>query len=254
MMYTSNSVGYVVSNPNTLEYVVSNSGSYFSHVPNYNMSFSMVERGYSGTNHVTKNYAGINQIGLDKITQDYELPKQKEQEIIVGSGFLDPNRNLTFIDDAKEIKEYVEETFRLVTGTELPNHLIIELLDEDKFDQIHHGGKGVVGFCTGNEIFIKKGDLAQVLVTCGHEIGHAISRKLNGVNEEAKAFAFEWAWVQKIREFNVAGLKNCFTNEVAKNGLHDVAFDFVRRKVVWGKDPFDLFKELIDGMCSVEYS
>ena len=53
----------------------------------------------------------------------------------------------------------------------------------------------------------------------------------NSVEEEAKAFAFEIAWMKAIREHNIGNLAGSIETGIlspANNGIHDVAFNFVR--------------------------
>jgi len=48
---------------------------------------------------------------------------------------------------------------------------------------------------------------------------------------QAKAFAFEIAWMKAIREHNIGNLAGSIETGIlspANNGIHDVAFNFVR--------------------------
>ncbi len=165
-----------------------------------------------------------------------------------------------FIGDAKEIMNYVKETFKLTTGKDLPKDFSLSLVDKKELKQSHDffNGKwqeGIEGFCINRKgfgesrIFVKKNELAKVMLTIGHEIGHLQSASLNGIEEEAKAFAFSIEWMNKIKEHNIAGLKNAIVTErPAKNGLHNVAFNFVTKLMQQGMSAMNVFKELTNGL------
>jgi hypothetical protein len=118
---------------------------------------------------------------------------------------------------------------------------------------------GILGFAINrnpekNLIFVKENNLDVLMLTIGHEIGHVLTRRLNDPrDEEAKAFAFELAWMKSIKEYNIANLANQFVDfpEPAKNGLHNIAFDFVVSMLGSGKQCLQIFKELFDRKISV---
>ncbi|MEK7835220.1 MAG: hypothetical protein AAB298_03600, partial [Pseudomonadota bacterium] len=78
--------------------------------------------------------------------------------------------------------------------------------------------------------FAVAGNLDEVMLVIGHELGHVLSPTLsNGRAEEAKAFAFEMAWANAIFTNDIAGLQSSINEAAlsmkpAQNGLHDLAF------------------------------
>ena len=93
------------------------------------------------------------------------------------------------------------------------------------------------------------------MVTIGHEIGHVVAPTLrNKHDEEAKAFAFEFAWVKAIRENNIGALADCLRETIpADNGLHNVAFGFVLDFMKKGKDALELHLDLVRGYYSFNF-
>ncbi|MBT4824516.1 hypothetical protein HN695_03885 [Candidatus Woesearchaeota archaeon] len=189
----------------------------------------------------------------------------RPQEYFVPENFLALYRPDTqFIEKAQEIEEHIKDTFRLVTGYELPSHIKITICDEDKFKILHksNGGEwspGIQGFAVhlNNQVVIKQNKLDVVMLVLGHEIGHVLSAPLNNQHdEEAKAFAFELAWMKAIKDNNIANLaENININfQPASNGLHDVAFGFVKKLVSAGKRAIDVFKGLTTKEVSMEFS
>tara|TARA_Y100000034_G_C6891205_1_gene410020 strand:+ start:1080 stop:1829 length:750 start_codon:yes stop_codon:yes gene_type:complete len=167
----------------------------------------------------------------------------------------------TFVGKAQEVQELVEDCFEKTLGKKMPDNIIIRICDKDEIKQVHEkfGSKwvdGIVGFAINrnkndsiSEIFIKEDSLDKVLVTIGHEIGHLLGERLSGRKEEAKAFAFELAWLQTIREHNIGGVgHNIIQINPANNGLHDMAFKFVIDLVRDGMSALEVFKSLV---CSV---
>lgn len=169
-----------------------------------------------------------------------------------------------FIDDADEVKEFVKEAFRKTTGEELPREIKITVCNEEKFRLLHeaNGGrwsKGIQGFSVHltKGIVIKQNNLDVVMLVMGHELGHVLSHCLsNPHDEEAKAFAFELAWMKTIKRHNIANLAENINIDFspANNGLHDVAFNFVKSMVKAGKEAIDVFKGLIRGDIGMEFS
>lgn len=105
------------------------------------------------------------------------------------------------------------------------------------------------------EVFIMENHLDILMLTVGHELGHVFTKTLtNNHSEEAKAFAFEIAWIKTIIEHNIAGLRFSFRLDPkpANNGLHDVAFSFVKSWLVKGKKALELYWELAKGSVTVE--
>jgi len=173
------------------------------------------------------------------------------------NNFLIPRKGPVFVGDLAELKEFIEETFEKTTGKTFPKDVVIRLLTNKEFENAKAFGKSfspnVLGFAinrknTGlpSEIFIRKGELAQLMVTIGHELGHVISPRLKDDKvEEAKAFAFQLAWMKTIKENNIANLSTAIQlNPPAQNGIHDSALEFVLEKVKKGIDALELFGEI----------
>ena len=131
----------------------------------------------------------------------------------------------------------------------------------EELKKIHEsfGGRwedSIRGFSINNtrQIFVKRSDLDKVMLVIGHEIGHVLSHSLpDKKNEEAKAFAFEIAWMKTIVEQNIANLKDNIAIDFtpAKNGLHDISFNFVRKIISAGKRALDVYWGLMYGIIEV---
>lgn len=178
--------------------------------------------------------------------------------------FLNPFRPDTiFVNCPEQVEEYVRETFRLLMDKEIPKNITLKICPVQEMRKIHeeNSGKwndGIMGFSINrnkvngvNEIFVKEGKLDALMLTLGHEIGHVLSMPLDDkMKEEAKAFAFELAWIKTMHENNIAGLAANIDTSVllkpAKNGLHDVAFDMVRNLVINGKKAIEVFFEIVN--------
>jgi hypothetical protein len=184
----------------------------------------------------------------------------------VTDDFLNPNRpKSVFVGDANEIKEFVEEAFLAVTGRELPNDIIMHVIDEEQMKKAHSifgssWNKGIQGFAINrkdrgliSEIFVKKGELDSIMLTIGHEIGHVLTKKLNNArDEEAKAFAFSLSWMKAIKENNIANLATSISlSRPAMNGIHNVALDFVLKQRAKGIDSLSIYKDLIGGKLKI---
>ena len=187
------------------------------------------------------------------------------QEAFTPENFLHFYRPDTqFIDGAEKVQDFVKEAFRKTTGKELPEHINITVCDEKKFKMLHkaNGGTwnpGIQGFSVhlNNQVVVKQNKLDVVMLVIGHELGHVLSPCLgNAHDEEAKAFAFELAWMKTIKQHNVADLAdNININfQPASNGLHDVAFGFVKKMVDAGKRAMDVFNGLVSGQVGMEFS
>lgn len=170
-----------------------------------------------------------------------------------------------FAGKAEEIESYVRELVTSVTGRDMPSDVSIEIVSKEVLKRAHtdFGGTwsdGIQGFCVNRKgqsqstIMIREGALDSVLLTIGHEIGHSLSLPLSSkLDEEAKAFAFQMQWAKAIVEKNVAGLASSIELEPrpAQNGLHDVAFLFVKREQHKGLKALDIFHQLIEGDLQV---
>ncbi len=194
---------------------------------------------------------------------EYFTPKHNK-EYHATNGFLKLYRPQTqFIEAAEEIEGFVKEAFEKTTGTSFPQNVILRILDKEDMQRIHETNAGqwndtIQGFSINTspfkQIFIKKGDLDKVLLVAGHEIGHVLTQALMNVHdEEAKAFAFEYAWVETILKHNIASLKENFTLDMqpAKNGLHNVAAEFVKKILTAGKNAIELYDELAKQIVSI---
>ena len=182
--------------------------------------------------------------------------------------FLKPDRPQTiFVGDVELIQAYIEEAFEATTGKSLTElNAVIDVVPKEKFKKLfkEFGGtwsEGVQGFSINKEdkgqsiIVVKENDLDQVMITVGHEIGHVMAHRLGTkVDEEAKAFAFELAWIDALYNNNIANLKASINihPEPAHNGVHDKAFNFVKKLILFGAQPLDIFRSLTVGEVEVE--
>jgi hypothetical protein len=196
-----------------------------------------------------------------KYFQGYLTNSRLTQSYSSNSPFILQDIETKFIGDVKDISEHIEDSFRKVTGESFPDDLIIHVCSRQKLKEFHNGfssswNEGITGFAVNrkkhglkSEIFVCQGELANVLATIGHEIGHCISAPLDNLrDEEAKAFAFEFAWLKAINDNNIAELKGCFSmNDPAKNNVHDKAFEFVFDAVRNGADSLKLCFGLAGG-------
>jgi len=238
--------------------------------------------GYSapsyGSSYASSNYQNIETIVLSEPMTSQEAPtvlpyvsgsysglylnkpKHIEPEI-----FLTPDRDPTpIIKSETKIMPFIEETFLKQTGEEFPHDkIILNILDEKEFRKaaLKHTnwGPGLQGFALNNigrgkpsTIFVKRNHLDSMMMTIGHEIGHVMSPQLpNSQDEEAKAISFSMAWVETIKEHNIAGIAHNIVPRPANNGLHDVAYEFVLELMDKGKDSLQVFKDVANGIYSI---
>jgi len=179
--------------------------------------------------------------------------------------FLAENRPLTpMISDMGEVREIVEETYQKITGEEFPHDSItVVVCDDDQFRSIHEStgavwSDGIMGFSFNkygkgvSEIYVRQDHMDRLLLTLGHEVGHVLGPTLlNPQDEEAKAHAFSLAWIETIRDNNIGGLQPNIAPNPAHNGVHDVAFDYVKYLLQTGSSSFDVFKTLAHGLTSI---
>lgn len=201
--------------------------------------------------------------------QNY-FPTKQRTEYHAIDGFLKLYRPQTqFINDAQEVESLARETFEKTAGKELPQNIIIKILDRDDMKAAHEAtgalwSDNIQGFSINSsarngqtpykQIFVKKAELDRVMVVLGHEIGHVLTPTVeNACDEEAKAFAFETAWVETIIKHNMGNLKENLTLDMkpANNGLHDVAAAFVKNLVRKGKEAMDLYGEIARRILSI---
>lgn len=181
----------------------------------------------------------------------------------VADTFLVPGTTARFVGSAEEIRQYVEEAFRQTTGKELPDNIQISVLDDAEFQKAHiaHNGnwnEGVQGFSLNangrgtSQVFVRANPLDKLLLTTGHEIGHVLTPTLKDArDEEAKAFAFSMAWMNTIKENNIASIGNNILPQPAQNGLHDKAFDFVQSIVTAGTSAWETFLQIAKGALTI---
>lgn len=194
----------------------------------------------------------------------FASPSKKEYHAV--DGFLKLYRPKTqFIAAAEEIEILVRETFEKTTGEQFPDNIVVRVLEQEDMKAVHAATAGnwsnaIQGFSLNTspvkQIFVKAGDLDKVIIVVGHEIGHVLTPLVENIHdEEAKAFAFECAWVETIIKYNIGNMKDNFTLDLnpAQNGLHDVASAFVKTLVRKGKDALEMYKELAKRMLSVSF-
>jgi len=74
--------------------------------------------------------------------------------------------------------------------------------------------------------------------------------------EEAKAFAFEIAWMQAIHKHNILGLRSCLNMDILnpeKNGVHDAALELVRKRMM-DEAPLEIFEKLSNNKAFPKFS
>ncbi len=190
----------------------------------------------------------------------YETPIQNE----IHESFLHPNRPVTrFVGDAMQVRREIEEAFLKTTGFKMPENIIIKFLDSkemaDKAKKLNLSGGMLLGFAVNSYpdklVFVRKNPADVLFLTLGHEIGHVLTEQLSSVvDEEAKAYAFEFAWAKTLHKHNILGLRkslNVNNIQPPANSRHNIAFEFVVDQVIQGKDPIKLFNELSNGKISV---
>jgi len=174
--------------------------------------------------------------------------------------FLKGNRpSSPFIGKGDDIKHYILDAFEATMGEKLPDDLVISVVTKDELHRKHQefGGEtsnGLQGFAINRRgvshsmIFVCENELDQLLLTIGHEIGHCMSRTLPAkLDEEAKAFAFELAWMDALVKHDIArmGAAIDLDPRPANNGLHNAAFNFVKRLAKQGRNAMHIFRGLV---------
>ncbi len=260
----------------------STSSLYFSSGQSYSGNYTGIERitaNYSVSSQyfqpsvieaIAMSYKGSGNFSSAKAkdyADEYYSSSAISEPIFVPDIFLRQNRETTqFIGEAEEVREFIEEAFFKTTGFSLPKDIIINVLDSEKFNNLHflisrNNSDHVLGFAinrtgTGmpSEIFVRSDNLDRVLLVAGHEIGHVMNLSLNSmINEEAKAFAFTIAWIETIKKHDIAGIgKNIKLEAPATNGVHNVALDFVLKSIEEGISSMNLFNHISLGRIKVE--
>ncbi|MBS3124304.1 hypothetical protein J4437_06785 [Candidatus Woesearchaeota archaeon] len=189
---------------------------------------------------------------LSQRENNYTIKKQTEDLTFQPDNFLKVGAQGKFVGKAEDIKEYIEEAYNLLFGQNFPDDIKISLLDEKEFRKIAPA-QGVVGLSINrrkqgllSEIFILQGSIGKVLLTVGHELGHVLTSTLDhSLDEEAKAYAFSLQWIDLIKEWNIAGLKEAIITETpAENGLHNRAYYFIRELMQQGKLAWEIYLNL----------
>ncbi|MBI2572861.1 hypothetical protein HYV86_03300 [Candidatus Woesearchaeota archaeon] len=184
----------------------------------------------------------------------YELFTPHNEYHFQPEQFLERGKEGGFVGNAQEIRSFVEEAFENLMETPFPTDIRLTVCDETEFRKLAPH-KGVIGLSFNrhksgmvSEIFVLEGSLGRVLLTVGHEIGHVLSHSLKDkAVEEAKAYAFSFAWMDVIKEFNIAGLGNALVTELpALNGVHDKGFEIVLRGIKSGKNAWGVYEEIIE--------
>lgn len=189
----------------------------------------------------------------------YDLFKTHQEYNFVPDNFLVPGKGGKFVGKAEDIQDFVEEAFMRIFNETFPQDIKISVLDKKEFSQIAPNSS-TVGLSINrrkhgliSEIFVLNDTLGRVLLTFGHELGHVLTETLgNSHDEEAKAYAFSLAWMDVIKEHNIAGLGDAIVTESpAQNGLHDVSFSFVAKMMRQGKKAWEVYREVVSGSLAV---
>ncbi len=217
------------------------------------LNYNQLDQGISNQNYKTslRNIGLINNVFSSNLDQGPGF---------IPDNFLKPNRiSHKFVGKAEEIRSEIEETFLTLTGLEFPEDVRIKICDRKEFNKFT-SNLGVVGLSINrkeqgliSDIFILNDEFDKVMLTIGHELGHVMSRTLNdSKDEEAKAFAFSFAWMKTIKENNIGELgRSIVFDSPASNGIHDVAFSFVTKKLKEGKEALELYWDLVKGLGGV---
>ncbi|MCH8003073.1 MAG: hypothetical protein IH934_00440 [Nanoarchaeota archaeon] len=235
---------------NNLNYLVSKSENYSNPLENS----QQVELEYKGNHQKPTIYSENNYLPQEPTKTYYFTP-----EI-----FLKPFRPLTqFINTTEQIQTLIEETFELMLSKKLPN-INIQVCNKEELKQIHSRfgswNDNIQGFALNNkhlkQIFVKNNNLDELMLTIGHEIGHVYTKSLsNNHDEEAKAFSFAIEWTKTIKKHNIGNLNENIKDNLdfnpARNGLHDLAFFFVKNLVDKGLKPMQVHWDLVKGYVSL---
>lgn len=181
--------------------------------------------------------------------------------------FLVPDRPLTeFVENiTQELRKKITAIFRLTAGFEMPEDIIISVLASAQLEKEHRKRTGtwhndIQGFAVNRKrmndfssIFARQNPLDILMLTLGHEIGHCLTPPKKDIRlEEAKAFAFELAWMKTIIKFDILGLGKCMNPEMLsppKNGIHNEALNIVRQNLTQ-LEPIEIFRRIAaDDSC-----
>lgn len=236
-------------------YASSGSGSYGNNSYSNSSSYSN-SAGYSSLGSYSNQSMSYSQNEI----RSQPLSMQFEPE-----SFLNSTRAETpIIEDPSQIMQWVKDAFEKTTFLSYPEDAIdLEICSERRFNELFavSGGRssvGVMGFAInkfGNgrsKIAIRQQNLDSMMLTIGHEIGHCLSPSLPDLrDEEAKAFSFSIAWMNAIVNNNIAGLSSHINPNPAKNGVHNIAWNFVVNCMEKGKNAIEVFSNLITGSLRI---
>ena len=176
------------------------------------------------------------------------------------NSFLSPSRQLINPQNDDEVLSFTKEIFEHTTSEKMPDNFKISVLSLESFKLVHsvfgRWSSGILGFSLNElkQVFVRETDLATLLIVIGHEIGHILTPSLeNKHDEEAKAFAFTMEWANNLKEHNVANLGTSIsqTFSPAKNGLHDLAFEFVDLMTRKSRNAKQLHEDLVKRYVSI---
>ena len=248
---------------NGLNYLVSKSEDYHASAENMQIEYSGQHKSplvYSNNNYNPNE---------TKATRTYYFTPEL---------FLKPSRRETQIVDAIwQIKELIEETFAQMLSKKLPQNISINICNVEELKQIHSRfgswSEGIQGFAINagkskifginsvdnkklKQIFVKNNPLDALMLTIGHEIGHVYTNCLsNSHDEEAKAFSFAIEWAKTIKKHDIGNLADNIKDDIdfnpARNGLHDIAFFFVKNLINNGLKPMEVHWDLVKGYKSL---
>lgn len=213
---------------------------------------------YSRYNHNDKNNFYSSSTNL---SNSYNIVPIRENYHFIPDDFLKPGLGDQgfFVGKAEEIESYVKETFEKMFNRPFPADIKVSVLDKERFRKLAPN-PATVGLCINrkrqgliSEIFVFNNSLARVMLTLGHELGHALTKTLpNQHDEEAKAFAFSLAWMKIIKDNDIAGLGNAIIlDQPAENGLHNVAFNYVQKLINAGRKAWDVYLKFVKKEFSV---
>ena len=195
--------------------------------------------------------------------QPYHSPTYAIDHSFTPEFFLNSSRpKARFVDDNNEVKCIAEETFELIMKERMSESISINILPLDEFKSLHSRfgswSNGIQGFSINKtkKIFVRENHLDALMLVIGHEIGHVLTEALpNKHDEEAKAFAFSIEWAKTIKQHNISNLGLNIKDELdfqpAKNGLHDIALEFVDFMIKKGRKAMELHEDLTKKYTSI---
>lgn len=245
--YLASSVQYSISS-SPLEYAANRSFQ-----PSYQVTLRTASPAVYGSSSGYTVSSGFSPQGYDSTKEYAHFHTIQSEYHFAPDQFILAGREGAFIGDAETIRPFVEEAFQRIFDCPFPKHINISILHEKEFRTIAPH-PGVIGLSLNrtkaggvSDVFVLNDSLARVMLTLGHELGHVLTETLSDAHdEEAKAYAFSWAWMKIIKEHNIADLADALVLEnPAHNGLHNVAFAFVQKLLDAGRSAWKIYLELI---------